>query len=229
MSWQREDSRDGLSIWRGRDSIVNLHQHQAWEAMGCGIPGIAVTVIMGLVFLAEASGKNGVAGSLGTFLGYLVLLPGLGAGALIFAITCKGGLSTKTFFDEAWTLREQQSATFQGLTYRRMESGNRSAESWSAPLADIARVEAGSTQQWISSRRLGNVIHPVSEAESQVFLFMNDGSRRVICSINGNREMAAMLAQSVRSWFEAEKAKAVAQSGRARSSPPGEWREGFDI
>jgi hypothetical protein len=223
MSWKRENVRNGLSIWRGRDSIVNLHQHQAWEAMGCGIPGVAVTVIMGLVFLAEASGKNGVAGSLGTFLGYLVLLPGLGAGALIFAIMCKGGLSTRSFFDEEWTLREKQSATFQGLTFRRMESGNRPAESWSAPLADIARVEAGATQQWISSRRLGNVLHPVSEAESQVFLFMNDGSRRVIYSINGNREVAATLAQSVRSWLEAMKARPVEPlRSYARA-------EGFDI
>ena len=118
---------------------------------------------------------------------------------------------------------EVKAENFQGLSFHRTKSTNRPAELWKASLADIARVEAGSTKQWIGSRRLGNVIHPVSDGESQTFLFMNDGSRRVICSINGNRESAAMLAQSVRAWFEGAKASAVVPSKIYTRA------EGFDI
>ncbi|MEA3013353.1 MAG: hypothetical protein QOD42_1898 [Sphingomonadales bacterium] len=222
MSWKRENTRDGLSIWRGRDSIVNLHQLEASQHAGCLYPLLAVVVVIAVLFIAEGGGDRPI-DLISSIAGWVMLLASVPVVWFVWKLAHGGGLSLQSFFDEEWTLREMQNATFKGLTFRRMESGNRPAESWSAPLADIARVEAGSTQQWISSRRLGNVIHPVSEAESQVFLFMNDGSRRVICSINGNREVAATLAQSVRSWLEAMKARPAAPlRSYARA-------EGFDI
>jgi hypothetical protein len=222
MSWKRENGPEGLSVWRGRDSIVNLHQLQAYDSAGCLYPLLAVVLVIAVLFIAEGGGDRPI-DLISSLAGWVMLLASAPVVWLVWKLGQGGGLSTRSFFDEEWMLREMQSATFQGLAFRRMESSNRSAESWSAPLADIARVEAGATQQWISSRRLGNVFHPVSEAESQVFLFMNDGSRRVICSINGNREVAATLAQSVRSWLEAMKARPAAPlRSYARA-------EGFDI
>ncbi len=68
---------------------------------------------------------------------------------------------------------------------------------WAAPLAEIARAETGMTKQWIGSRTLGQTVHPVTDFPGQAFLFMNDGSRRVFCSVNANHEATATLAHSV--------------------------------
>lgn len=222
MTWKREIGPEDRPIWRGRDSIVNLHQLEAFEHAGCLVPALVVVVAIAVLFIGEGGGDDPI-DLISSVTGWVMLLACAPVVWIAVKVQQGGGLSTRTFFDEEWTLREVKSTTFHGLTFRRMESGNRPAESWKASLADIARVEAGATKQWIASRRLGNVIHPVSDAEWQVFLFMNDGSRRVICSINGNREPAATLAQSVRSWLEAMKARpAVPARSYARA-------EGFDI
>ena len=221
MTWRRESGRDGLPIWRGRDSIVNVHQVEAWEVMGCGYP-LGWGLLIGGFFLLN-TGEHGIGATLTSLLGWVCFLCG-GATLLCFWLIGRGGgLSGRSFFDEGWSLSEIRTDTFHGLVFKRMESANRPAESWAASLAEIARVEAGATKQWISSRRLGNVIHSVTDVECQTFLFMNDGSRRVICSINGDREAAATLAQSVRAWFEAMKASAP--------TPPRSYAraEGFDI
>jgi hypothetical protein len=177
---------------------------------------IAVGFILGGV-------SGGPLGALSVVTGGAILLVCAPVIWAVWKLQQGGGLSTKSFFDEQWALWEVKTATFHGLAFRRVESDSRPAESWKASLADIARVEAVATKQWIASRQLGNVIHPVTDVEWQAFLFMNDGSRRVICSVNGNRELAATLAQSVRSWLEAMKTRAVVP---ARSYARA---EGFDI
>lgn len=223
MTWKRESGGDDRPIWRGRDSIVNLHQFQAVENAGCLYPALVVVVAIALLFIGDSGGDDPI-DLISGVTGWAMLLVCTPTVWFLWKLEQGGGLSTRTFFDEEWTLREVKTATFHGLNFDRMESGNRPAESWSAPLADIARVEAGATKQWISSRRLGNVIHPVTDVEWQTFLFMNDGSRRVICSINGNRETAATLAQSVRSWLEAMKTHPPAGLLRSHARA-----EGFDI
>lgn len=229
MTWQRETGRDGLPVWRGWDSIVNAHRHQARENYGCGYPAIGGMVLLALVFIFAGSTGGRAVDALGAVVGWLLLIAAAPGVFVIWKLEKDGGVSARAFFDEQWTLFEVKNATFHGLAFRRKASGNRPAESWTAPLSEIARVEAGMTKQWIGSRRIGALIHEVSPYEAQAFLFMNDGSRRVICSVNGNLEATATLAQSVRSWLEEVKAVPPAQPQRAEARPANEWREGFDL
>jgi len=74
---------------------------------------------------------------------------------------------------------------------------------WAVPLASIARVETGATADWEPVRRAVLRKKPVPREEVQTFLFMDDGSRRVIASVHGGRESMSTLAHSIRSWLQA--------------------------
>jgi hypothetical protein len=229
MNWIKETDDGGLPIWRGRDSIVNMHRLKAVELKGCGWP-VAVVLLVAAVLMIGAglSGGSAVDG-LGVALGIIGLI---GVAPVIYVLAqaeAGGGLSTREFFDEAWTLREIRTAEFHGLVFRREASESRPLETWRAPLAQIARVEAGGTQQWQSSRQLGNMLHEVTSYESQAFLFMGDGSRRVICSVNGHLEATGTLAESVRSWFETRKAQETLARQCADTRPAEERQEGFQL
>lgn len=223
MSWIRETSPEGLPVWRGRDSIVNVHQGQAQVNLGCGLPVTAVLVIIGLI-MAAAGG-----GGAGSYLGMLVLLIGVPAGVIFMRGAKGGGLSVRTFFNEDWVLWEARTADFHGLHFLRRAGAHRPEETWAASLTDIARVETGMTKQWIGSRTLGQTIHPVTDFESQTFLFMNDGSRRVICSANANQEVTATLAHSVRTWLEEKRDAAHGTRSSGGEGLSVDKPEGFDI
>ncbi|HEV2817038.1 MAG TPA: hypothetical protein VGW40_07440 [Allosphingosinicella sp.] len=78
-----------------------------------------------------------------------------------------------------------------------------SPEGWAVPLASIARVETGATADWEPVRRAVLREKPVPREEVQTFLFMDDGSRRVIATVHGGRESMSTLAHSIRSWLQA--------------------------
>lgn len=223
MTWKRDNGPDGLAVWHGHDSIVNLHQRQAWENLGCGYPafGMILCLAVTFVFMGVTGGRP--VDAIGAVIGCLMLVGCAPVAWVIWTLEKDGGPSTRAFFDEAWTLREIKSGSFHGLAFLRRESETRPAESWTSALSEIARVEAAPTKHWLSARNLGAVSHEVTAHEGQAFLFLNDGSRRVVCSINGDLESAATLAQSVRSWFAATKAGAVV--------PPKSHagQEGYDI
>lgn len=150
-------------------------------------------------------------------------------------------------FDRAWTLHAGEGDMT--LTYRasefspHLDPGGVGGSHWSVSLDDIARVESGRTAEWIPHRAMahgplwasgrdgdgvlfGGGFVAVPPTEYQTFLFLSDGSRRVISTLHNGREETAKLAASVRAWVEAQ-----------RAAPPeillvdsaAERGEGFDI
>lgn len=155
------------------------------------------------------------------------------------------------FFERDWTL--WASAT--GLSYNAgpfsgdLDSTGVGTSHWSVRLDDIARVEVGRTADWQTRRFYpGGPLYvqgagdsgvifsdgsfPLSRtAEFQTFLYLNDGSRRVIYTVNAMREEAGMLAHSIRAWVEAARAMAKQPDARTAEIAPSMDRqmEGFDI
>jgi len=117
------------------------------------------------------------------------------------------------------------------------------AAAWEVTLDEVSRVESGLTREWQPARHysggpifandqstgmiFSSGVLEVSAFEYQTFLFLADGSRRVIYTANADREGAGTLAQSIRSWIEEMKAKAPTQMPNG-TSEPGERRVGFD-
>lgn len=114
---------------------------------------------------------------------------------------------------------------------------------WSVRLDQVSRVESGLTREWQPGRKYGggpifandrstgmifsSGVLEVPSVEYQTFLFLADGSRRVIYTVNANRQSAGTLAQSIRSWIEEAKAAAKADPAIL---PPFGWRpEGLDF
>lgn len=225
MSWCKEIGTNGLPIWRGCDSVVNLHRERAQAVKGCLIPLLGFMVVVALAMLyAGASGDHGT-DQIGIFIGILTLLACVPASFAVYDMVKGGGLSLREFFSEEWALWEVRSPAMHGLAFTRAASASRPAEWWTVRLSDIARVETGPTREWIGARKLGAIVHEVTAFESQTFLFMNDGSRHVICSVNGDREATATLAQSVRAWLEERKA----ETAKKAATCGGGAREGFAV
>lgn len=140
-------------------------------------------------------------------------LLGAGVAVIIFAAT-KAKPGTGIF--RSWKLTATASELFYDAgpfsapldPYQVARKGSH----WSVLLNAVARVEAGRTVEWDSVRRYEGKpmdsregFAKIPDVEYQVFLFMADGSRRVIYTVNGDREDAGTLAHSIRSWIEAQR------------------------
>lgn len=220
MTWATENGPDGLPIWRGSDSIANTNREKACQVKGCALPALGVCVLISLGFIVGGSGGSTIDEAMAG-LGWLLLI--VFGGAFLWLLYVWPALSVRQWFAPAWELR----ATVSGFEFKREADGLRDAASWSVQLAGVSRVEVGRSSQWEPGRGEGLGLMETSPHESQAFLFMADGSRRVICSVNANHEVTAMLAHSVREWLEAAKAEALA---RERSPVVSLGRsEGFDV
>lgn len=98
------------------------------------------------------------------------------------------------------------------------------------PLASVARVESGLTRDWAPARRyrthiVGSLLRRVPDHEYQTFLVLADGSRRVVRTVNADREGTAMLAHSIRAWLEACRLNACLPG----SAVPRAAGEGYDV
>lgn len=147
------------------------------------------------------------------------------------------GFQPAEWIKRTWTL----TASPDGLTLETDGDGGGILDwGWSVKLADIARVEVAATAEWEPGRRYWrgdtfdtnykDSVRRVSPAEVQAFLFMADGSRRVICTVNAGRESAATLAHSIRSWLDAQRSASpsiAAAPIAAASLPGGPIAEGF--
>jgi hypothetical protein len=100
---------------------------------------------------------------------------------------------------------------------------------WSVSSASIARIETGPTADWQPLRRYGLFEKPVPRDEVQAFLFLADGSRRVIANVHGGRESMAMLTQSIRSWLDQQRQGERLASQERGSVAMLESGEGFNI
>jgi hypothetical protein len=76
---------------------------------------------------------------------------------------------------------------------------------WSVPITSIARVEISATAQWVPARPGLVGDNPVSGDEVQAFLFMDNGSRRVIATEHGGRESLSKLTHSIRTWLDRQR------------------------
>lgn len=102
-----------------------------------------------------------------------------------------------------------------------------SAESWSVRVQDVSRVETGPAADWEPTRSGFLRDKPTPREEMQTFLFMADGSRRVVATVHGGRESLLTLAESIRSSLPTMREQTErAATKRALSSEPG---EGFRV
>lgn len=180
MAWKIDKS--GGPKWSGTDIVYNTASEPRWFFL---LPGIAGLI---LYIATKGHGSGAVDRALNSVFTVLVLFPSLGS--IAYGVTLFPQWSRRP-----WT-----------LTARAGDLWYHGEYSWWAPLDVITSVEVGRTVDWIPSRRSGLGHAPVSEFEWQVFLFMADGSRRVIHSVNARRESAARLAASIKSWIDGQRA-----------------------
>lgn len=249
MSWKVEKGKDGQPVWRGVDEIRDMWHYVAETGWAFGkiasgvlafalfIGGLAALAPLGDMLTPRGVGwwvrSMGVdTFALVTLLGFVCLSGSVGA-ALLTAIAKPSGWITRR-----WSL----TASAGGFVYRAGPFDRpldplqitRDGSRWSVRLDAVARVEAGCTVEWDRVRRYEGKpsdsldgIAKIPGNEYQTFIFMADGSRRVIYTGNGDREGAGMLAHSIGTWIEARRneAKSRTTSPAALVAAGG---EGFD-
>lgn len=103
---------------------------------------------------------------------------------------------------------------------------------WSVSMDSIARVEIAKTKDSLPARKYkggifgGGGLQLVPEHEWQTFLFLNDGTRRVVHIANADRDGCAALAASIREYVETARAAADPQSSDTSPAAPA---DGFDL
>jgi len=107
-------------------------------------------------------------------------------------------------------------------------------ENWKTALDAISRVEISRTSEFTPARRYAGTPHGIDPIQSvprdewQTFLFLKDGTRRVVYHANAARDDCAALAASIREYVEQARHAAPA------ASPSSPWpsapvADGFDL
>ena len=243
MSWTMEHTGDGMPRWSGADSVYDVWWHKRTGKVYANIVVGVLLFLMGmgaLVCLEVAQdhapwGDQGWRGWYGTALLFLLGAVVLACAAVLTLLRYDWSILPE-FITRNWTL----SAGADGLTYR---AGNfdwrlvatevsRDGLAWSVALDNVTRVESAPTRQWQGARRykggpaFSRDVAEIPSMEHQVFLFLADGSRRVVHTVNGDPETASMLALSIRSWVEEQKQAARMKQERKTEREP---REGYNI
>lgn len=243
MTWTCTKDRDGAPVWRGCDSVYDMcFDVRTWRWMG-EVAAFAIMLpasLIGAVLLPWAVWESASGGwsepSLAPYVyGFLWLLSVGMTLALIGAIKEVWSRPRK-FICRSWML----SASGDHVIYRAgdfdapLDAGaaGRNGTAWSVRLDEIARVESGATSQWQAVRRYEGApfnqgLREIPRMEFQAFLYLNDGSRRVIFIANGDPESVGTLAQSIRDWIETRR-----RTGRVKTISPAALTsagEGFDL
>lgn len=192
MPWMKENGPDGLPVWRGRDEIYDRSENYK---MGPFAMWVGLTVIgVPMLFQSPLLG-----------LGLVV-----GGGIAAVVMQSKARKNGAEFIGDEWQLVARPD----GLQLQ-LKPSAKMRERWAVPLDAIARVETARTAEYMPARYLAHVIDPmgrrqaVPEHEWQTFLFMADGTRRVIYHANAARDECAALAASIREYVESARAGAV--------------------
>jgi hypothetical protein len=143
-----------------------------------------------------------------------------------FSISLIGAiLSNKSpdasFFGDTWQLVARPDSLQLQLT-----KNAKLRERWFVPLNAVSRVETARTADFTPARKYGSQWLGTPEHEWQVFLFLNDGTRRVIHQANAARDDCAALAASIREYVEQAHHSAPSTSSTAPSAPAA---YGFDL
>lgn len=215
---------DDMPEWYGVDSLFDVLFEKRFSDWWVDTAIVVTTFIVcaiGAVFgplviwTAIFEWKNGLDAII-----FLVILWAIGSLVALCLFLDRGKYLTRPskFIARQWTLRAGEN----GLVY---EAGafspwldpfgvERSGQSWSVTVDQIARVESGLTTEWQFMREydgggwLVERHQPIPKAEFQTFLYLNDGSRRVILTANADREGCGTLAASIRMWLEDVRGKA---------------------
>lgn len=236
MSW-RFETGDGRAAWSGEDSVFDPcfreRTIQWWFKSGAAFLGLAMIGEYGIklpVTLAlEAMGIQGLTLSLVLIaLTFILFVPVI---ILAYPAFERRLPKPERFYCRTWRLEAEGGA----LRYRAEEFDGPLAahevspqgRTWSVALDDVSRVETGLTTDWQGVRLYKGAPKrfrgraQIPPREYQTYLFLADGSRRVVFTVNAERESSATLAHSIRSWLEAR-----------RSAPgipaPEAGGEGFD-
>lgn len=184
-------ARVGLGpIWRGD----NAHLFQLHALRGRAL--VFALVYLGLGALALWGFVSGPRGMVPQVVVNLLLLFALvlGAPALLFAF-----LAPETVPGNRWSLDLRDGRFhYQAASYWWPLVAGKA--SWSAGLDDVARVEAGARAEWQPTRPGFIGKRPTPRDEWQTFLFLSDGSRRVVATVHEGREEMLQLAHSIRSY-----------------------------
>lgn len=209
--WYKDTAPSGLPVWRGKDSIFNFQHHTGHEILGAGLLlGIIGAVLLASFLITAFSPYKGDDLSSGYALAAGVLM--IGARILLR----HGNRTRGKFIGQAWTL----AASNDGITFK----GN---DRWAVSLDAVARVETARTVEYTPARQFGSQLRNTPADEWQTFIFLNDGTRRVIYHANADRDGCAALAASIREYVEAARSAAAApESPNATPAPPA---DGFDL
>lgn len=216
MSWQT----NGAGAWAGEKNTLNpmyVAHPSLDKGFGAvrriGIGGALVTapfLIFAVLFsLNEWHGIGSV---------LFIALPAALMLVCLWASTI--GNEYGRAFTKAQFLREEWGLSLAGnrLDYR-------AHDGWAVAVGDVSRVEIAKTADYTGTRNVNHLtralgVKPsidfsafkVPENEWQVFLFMADGTRRVVHHANADRDGCAALAASIRSALAAATAKPAAIS-----------------
>lgn len=186
-------------------------------AMGVGYVGLALLV----VWLAASGPRGMVPGvavsllvAIGVFLGLPALAWGLGMPRYLPGRRWSLHLSRGGFIYEL-------PAFLHPLVKR--------VDGWSVALDAVARVETAATAEWEPTRRGWFGDKPTPREEFQTFLFMADGSRRVVAVEQDGRESMARLAASIRAALAQVRDGRPVAAARVETSPAAASPEGFTL
>jgi hypothetical protein len=235
-------------LWSGCDSLYNPRHKQRWPVFIVGVALIVIHFMLESIFVSYLyNGLNAEDVDELTLKSLkFVFLPG--AGALLYA-----GWFCRKYLMRRWQLEaahnsliysrplgpihqfiaefQNEAPAFLRPTVGRLlpEVSSGPSEKWRARIADVARVETSATADWEPARQglLGD--NAVSRDEVQAFLFMHDGSRRVIAKVHGGREDMAKLTHSIRSWLDGQRQpERLIEAKRVAVAAP-DSADGFNI
>jgi hypothetical protein len=225
VSWRTEEEPNSAMFWRGTDSIVNpWWEHLCWDKGldNLFIGGVVCALGFGsfLAFaMAESYSPIGDQAWRADYFQWIVwTLVGLaGAGATWLVQRSYDWSMPLRFIRRDWMM----SAGWDGLSFQANGLRGwlnpleicRAGTRWAVYVDDIARVESGLTTDWQRVRTFdwAPFLHDkhglVPPFEFQTFLYLNDGTRRVIRTFNADPEGCGSLAVSIRTWLEEARAR----------------------
>ena len=220
MSWTLDGAESGAPVWNGKDYLIDARRGDKRVWWWIAVFGYPVMIAYGVIGFPAY-----------LYAAWLAMLEGYWPHAGMFtvlAVSCIAVLFkcredapddfkwAQDFIERDWSLalRDDKLAYKAGKFSAEMnpKEVSRDGSSWSVPLDAVARVESGLSKEWQAVRRyplrgsdwLSRYFIP--DHEYQTFLFLSDGSRRVVQTANADREGSAMLALSIRSWIETHRA-----------------------
>lgn len=211
MNWERNTASGGAPVWTGVDTIfdpwwdrrTSSHFYDnIFAGVMIGILFIGISLCLESAMLYSPWGGQGWRKTYYASILYLFAAPT--CGILAWRIYTKRDWKLPSrLFERRWKLQ----ADGDHLVYAAGPFSlgldpfevSRAGRSWRLSVDEIARVESSLTTDWQPGRAYSTrpwhaeKLQPISQFEFQTFLYLNDGTRRVIFTSNANREGCGAL------------------------------------